>query len=169
MVCQVVKYGCDSWTIKKADCWRIGAFELGCWRRLFKSSFDCKEIKPVNPKTNQPWIFIERTDAEAPILWPPDVISQITGKDPDVGKIEGKNRSGWQRMRWLDIVSLTQWDMNLSKLREKVEDRGTWCATVHGVAKSWTWLSDLATTTYRTKRTSNGHVERELIEATARK
>ena len=69
--------------------------------KTLESPLDCKDIKPVNPKGNQPSIFIERTDAEAeaPILWPPDVKSQLTGKDPDAGKVEGKRRSGWQRRR----------------------------------------------------------------------
>ena len=71
MVFPVVRYGCERWTIKKAECRRIDAFELLCWRRL-ESPLDCKEIKPVSPKGNQPWIFIGRTVAEALILWPPD-------------------------------------------------------------------------------------------------
>ena len=88
MVYPVFMYRCETWTIKKAECWRIDAFQLWCWRRLFESPLDCKEIKPVNPKGNQPWIFIRRTDAEAeaPILWPPDVKSRLTGKGPDAGK-----------------------------------------------------------------------------------
>ena len=79
-------YGCESWTIKKAECWRIDAFKLWCWRRLLRVGL--KKIKPVNPKGNPPWIFIERTDAEAeaPILWPPDVKSWLIRKDPDAGK-----------------------------------------------------------------------------------
>ena len=78
-------YRCESWTIKKTEHWRIDAFELWCWRRLL-SPLDCKEIKQVSPKGSQPWIFIGRTDAEAPILWPPDAKSWLTGKDPDAGK-----------------------------------------------------------------------------------
>ena len=87
MVFLVVMYGCESWTIKKADHWKIDAFELCCWRRL-ESSLDCKEIQPVHPKGNQSWIFIGRTDAEAetPILWPADVKNSLIGKDPDTGK-----------------------------------------------------------------------------------
>ena len=85
----VVMYGCESWTIKKAEHQRTDAFELCCWRRLL-NPLDCKEIQPVNPKGNQPWIFIGRADAEAPILWPPDGKSWLTGKDPDAGK-------GWWR------------------------------------------------------------------------
>ena len=81
------QYGCESWTIKKAEHPRIDGFELWCWRKLL-STLDSKEIKPVNPKGNPLWIFIGRTNAgaEAPILWPPDVKSRLTGKDPDAGK-----------------------------------------------------------------------------------
>ena len=82
-------YGCESWTVKKAECRRIDAFELWYWRSLLKSSpLDCKEIKAVNPKGNQPWIFIGRTEAkaEAPILWPPDVKNWLIRKDPNAGK-----------------------------------------------------------------------------------
>ena len=87
MVFLVAMYGCESWTIKKAEYQRIDAFKLWCWRRLF-SPLDSKEIKPVNPKGNQPWIFIERIDAEAeaPILWPPAEKSQLIRKNPDAGK-----------------------------------------------------------------------------------
>ena len=87
VVFTVVLYGCESWTIKKAECRRIGAFELWYWRRL-ENPLDCKEIKPVSPKGNQSWMFTGRTDAkaEAPILWAPDVKSWLIGKDPDAGK-----------------------------------------------------------------------------------
>ena len=87
MVLPAVMYGCESWTVKKAEHQRIDAFELRCWRRLL-SPLDSKEIKPANHKGNQPWIFIERTDAEAeaPILWPPDAKSRLIGKDPDSGQ-----------------------------------------------------------------------------------
>ena len=77
MVFPVVMYGCESWTIKKAECRRIDAFELWCWKRLLKSPLDCKEIQPVHPKGDQSWVFIGKTDAEAetPIVWPPDAKS----------------------------------------------------------------------------------------------
>ena len=83
----VVMYGCESWTIRKAEHQRTDAFELWCWRRL-ESPLDCKDTQPVQPKGNQPWIFIGRTDAEAetPIFWPPDVKNWLIGKDPDAGK-----------------------------------------------------------------------------------
>ena len=87
MIFPVVMYGCESRIIKKAECWRIYAFELWCWRRLL-SSLDSKETKPVNLKGNQPWIFIGRTDSEAevPMLWPPDAKRQLTRKDLDAEK-----------------------------------------------------------------------------------
>ena len=87
MVLPIVMYGCDSWTIKKAECQRIDAFELQCWRWL-ESPLVGKEIQPVNPKGNQSWIFIGRTDVEpeAPILWPPDGENWLIWKDPDAGK-----------------------------------------------------------------------------------
>ena len=72
MIFSVVMYGCESWTIKKAECQIIDAFELWCWRRLL-SPLDCKEVQPVHPKVGQSWVFIGRTYAEAPIHWPPDV------------------------------------------------------------------------------------------------
>ena len=109
MVFPVVMYGCESWTIKRADFQRIDALELWCWRRL-ESPLDCKEVKPVNPKGNQFWIFIGRTDAEAetPIFWPPDAKKWLLGKDPNTGKdwrqeekgmTEGE-MVGWHH--WLD-------------------------------------------------------------------
>ena len=88
MVFPVVMYGCESWTIKKAEHGRIGAFELWCWRRLLRVPWT--QGDPVNPKGNQSWIFIGRTDAEAeaetPILWPPDMKNWLIWKDPDAGK-----------------------------------------------------------------------------------
>ena len=87
MVFPLVIYGCESWTIKKAEHQRIDAFEMWCWSLLvLESPVDSRKTKPVNPKGNQPWTFIGRTDAEAPILWPPDAKRQLIGKDPDIGK-----------------------------------------------------------------------------------
>ena len=101
MVFPAVMYGCECWTIGKAECQRIDVFELWCWRRL-ENPLDFREIKQVNHKGNQPWIFTGRNDVkvETPILWLPNVKSQFTGKDPDDG--ENWGRRGWQKMRWLD-------------------------------------------------------------------
>ena len=92
MVFPVVMYGCESWTIKKAECRRIDAFELWCW--TLESPLDCNEIKPVHPKGDQSWILIGRADAEAPIIWPPDVMNWLIGKDPDAGKDWGQEEKG---------------------------------------------------------------------------
>ena len=93
MVFPVVMYGCGSWTIKKAECWRIDAVLL---EKTFESPLYCKDIKAVNPKGNQSWLFIGRTDAEAeaPILWPPDAKSQLVTKDPDAGKDWRQEKKG---------------------------------------------------------------------------
>ena len=104
MVFPVVMCGCESWTIKKAERRRIDAFELWCWRRLFESPLDCKEIQPVRPKGHQSWVFIGRTDAEAetPIFWPPDVKSWVVWKDPDIGKDwrQEKGTTEDEMVRW---------------------------------------------------------------------
>ena len=101
MVFPVVTYGCESWTTEKTQCQKIDAFERWCWRSL-ESPLHCKEIKLVNPKGNQSWIFIGRTDAEAeaPILSPSDVENWHSGNNLMLGKTEGRRRRGRQRMRW---------------------------------------------------------------------
>ena len=125
------------WALKNWWFWTV------VLEKTLESPLDCKEIKPVNPKRIQSWVFMGRTDAEAePLtLWLPGVRSWLIGKDKMLGKIEGRRRRGWQRTRCL--VGITgSMDMNWRKLQEMVKYREAWHAAVHAIAKSWTWLSN---------------------------
>ena len=133
-------YDCaqNSWRIHFGECCELNYTNpptpTPIPKKTLENPLDYKEIKPVNPKGNQPWIVIGRTDAkaEAPILWPPAVKSWLIGKDPDAGKDWRKRE--WQRMRWLDSIT-DSLDMDLSKLQEIVEDRRAWHAAVHGLQR----------------------------------
>ena len=147
MIFSEVRYRWRSSTIKKAECWRTDLFTLWCWRmeKTLESPLDCKEIQPVNPKGNQPWIFSGKTDAEAPVLWPPDGKSQLIGKTKqnktlDPGKYWRQEQKAWQD----EMVGWHQQPngMSLRKLQEMVMDREAWHTEVHRVTGNQTRLSN---------------------------
>ena len=143
----VVMYGCESWTVKKAEHRRIDAFELWCWRRLLRVPWTARRSNQFILKEISPGFSLEglmlKLQYFGHLMWRAGSLEKILM----LGKTEGRRRREWQRMRWLDGITKSV-DISLSKLRKIVKDRKAWHAAVHGIVKSWTWLSGWTTTKY---------------------
>ena len=139
----LVMYRYETWTIKKAEHRRIDAFELWCWRRLFRAPWTARRSTPMNPKGNEPESSLEGLMLQLKLQYFGHLMGRADSLEKTLmlRKMEGRRRRGRQKVRWLDSITNSM-DMNLSELQDIVEDRGAWRAAVHGLAKSGTLLSD---------------------------